>query len=94
MGEQTKYPIKQKAELVIDDTVLDTADYGLDIDTLSINKPTYGDYTSTEPIQIENRKATFPLTGALGIFGFLIAGAIIMTTSYYKYRKKRGRALS
>lgn len=95
MGEQTKYPIKQKAELVIDDTVLDTADYGLDIDTLSINKPTYGDYTSTAPIQIENRKATFPLTGALGIFGFLIAGAIIMTTSYYKYRKKkRGRALS
>ena len=47
------------------------------------------------PIDIENRKATFPLTGALGIFGFLIAGAIIMTTSYYKYRKKkRGRALS
>ena len=47
------------------------------------------------PIDIENRKAIFPHTGALGIFGFLIAGAIIMTTSYYKYRKKkREEALS
>ncbi|UEB33910.1 SpaA isopeptide-forming pilin-related protein [Finegoldia magna] len=41
------------------------------------------------PIQVENNKATFPHTGAMGIFGFLIAGAIIMTTSYYKYRRKR-----
>ena len=58
---------------------------------------TMGELTDlgTNPIQVENHKATFPLTGALGIFGFLIAGAIIMTTSYYKYRKKkRGRALS
>ena len=58
---------------------------------------TMGELTDlgTNPIQVENHKATFPHTGALGIFGFLIAGAIIMTTSYYKYRKKkRGRALS
>lgn len=51
--------------------------------------------TNYNPIQVENHKATFPHTGALGIFGFLIAGAIIMTTSYYKYRKKkREEALS
>lgn len=56
---------------------------------------TKGTVDLSKPIQVENHKATFPLTGALGIFGFLIAGAIIMTTSYYKYRKKkRGRALS
>ena len=56
---------------------------------------TKGTVDLSKPIQVENRKATFPHTGALGIFGFLIAGAIIMTTSYYKYRKKkRGRALS
>lgn len=47
------------------------------------------------PIDITNEPGIFPHTGALGIFGFLIAGAIIMTTSYYKYRKKkRGQALS
>ena len=56
---------------------------------------TNGTVDLSKPIQVENHKATFPHTGALGIFGFLIAGAIIMTTSYYKYRKKkRGRALS
>jgi len=53
------------------------------------------DTNKYNPIEVENHQATFPHTGALGIFGFLIAGAIIMTTSYYKYRKKkRGRALS
>lgn len=47
------------------------------------------------PIDISNKPGTYPLTGALGIFGFLIVGAIIMTTSYYKYRKKkREEALS
>ena len=57
-------------------------------------KQSDGTYKIT-PIEIENKKGEYPHTGALGIFGFLIAGAIIMTTSYYKYRKKkRGRALS
>ncbi|MFQ9981404.1 MAG: hypothetical protein ACLRVE_08405, partial [Finegoldia magna] len=50
---------------------------------------------STGSIEIENKKGEYPHTGALGIFGFLITGVIIMTTSYYKYRKKkRERALS
>ncbi|MDU5809051.1 MAG: SpaA isopeptide-forming pilin-related protein [Finegoldia magna] len=57
-------------------------------------KQSDGTYKIT-PIEIENKKGEYPHTGALGIFGFLIAGAIIMTTSYYKYRKKkRGQALS
>lgn len=41
------------------------------------------------PIEVENYKATFPHTGAMGIIGFLVAGAVIMTTAYYKYRRKR-----
>lgn len=74
---------------------IDKVSYKLDINNMSEGKGTYIDYVSKDPIQVENHKATFPHTGALGIFGFLIAGAIIMTTSYYKYRKKkRGRALS
>ena len=76
-------------------TSIDKVNYKLDINNMSEGKGTYIDYVSKDPIQVENHKATFPHTGALGIFGFLIAGAIIMTTSYYKYRKKkRGRALS
>lgn len=42
-----------------------------------------------KPIQVENYKATFPLTGAMGIIGFLVVGAVMMATAYYKYRRKR-----
>ena len=79
----------QLFELVFESGIDDQISDKLNVDALTSGKPSYGDYTGTAPIQIENRKATFPLTGALGIFGFLIAGAIIMTTSYYKYRRKR-----
>lgn len=41
------------------------------------------------PIPVENHKATFPLTGAMGIIGFLVVGGIMMATAYYKYRRKR-----
>lgn len=59
------------------------------------NETKITDNSKTNPIDISNKPGIFPHTGALGIFGFLIAGAIIMTTSYYKYRKKkRGQALS
>lgn len=43
----------------------------------------------TQPIPVENRKATYPLTGAMGIIGFLVVGAVMMATAYYKYRRKR-----
>lgn len=58
---------------------------------------TMGELTDlgTNPIQVENHKATFPHTGALGIIGFLVVGAVMMATAYYKYRrKKRESALS
>lgn len=41
------------------------------------------------PIEIENKKGVYPLTGALGIIGFLVVGAVMMATAYYKYRRKR-----
>ena len=51
-------------------------------------KQSDGTYKIT-PIEIENKKGVYPLTGAMGIIGFLVAGAVIMTTAYYKYRRKR-----
>lgn len=42
-----------------------------------------------QPIPIENKKGEYPLTGAMGIIGFLVVGAVMMATAYYKYRRKR-----
>jgi len=91
MGKKTEYPIDQKAELIIDNTILDTAEYGLDINTLSSTDPVYVDVNKSNitPIPVENRKAEYPLTGAMGIIGFLVVGAVMMATAYYKYRRKR-----
>ncbi|MDU7165087.1 SpaA isopeptide-forming pilin-related protein [Finegoldia magna] len=51
-------------------------------------KQSDGTYKIT-PIEIENKKGEYPLTGAMGIIGFLVAGVVIMATAYYKYRRKR-----
>lgn len=61
--------------------------YSFDMEKYSSGKGTYID-TKT-PIKVENRKATFPLTGAMGIIGFLVIGGIMMAMAYYKYRRKR-----
>ena len=79
----------QLFEIVFDSQIDDSIEDKLDMKVLSGSKPAYRDYTGTKEIQLENRKAEYPHTGAMGIFGFLIAGAIIMTTAYYKYRRKR-----
>ena len=68
---------------------IDKVSYRLDINNMSESKGTYVDYDSKDPIQVENHKATFPHTGALGIIGFLVVGAVMMATAYYKYRRKR-----
>ncbi|MCI6000947.1 MAG: LPXTG cell wall anchor domain-containing protein, partial [Finegoldia magna] len=39
--------------------------------------------------EIENHKGEYPLTGGMGIIGFLVVGVVIMATAYYKYRRKR-----
>lgn len=74
---------------------IDLVEYKLDINNMSEGKGSYLDYQSKDPIKVENHKATFPHTGALGIIGFLVVGAVMMATAYYKYRrKKRESALS
>ena len=74
---------------------IDTVNSELDINNLSSDKGKYINYESQDPIQVENRKAEYPLTGAMGIIGFLVVGAVMMATAYYKYRrKKRESALS
>lgn len=55
------------------------------IDEIAKNSTTNA-YT---PIDIDNRKATYPLTGAMGIIGFIVVGVVMMATAYYKYRRKR-----
>ena len=61
--------------------------YSFDMEKYASGKGTYID-TKT-PIKVENRKATFPLTGAMGIIGFIVVGVVMMATAYYKYRRKR-----
>ena len=90
MGEETKYPINQKTDLIIDNTILDTVDYGLDIESLSSDNPAYAEYNKTEPIQIENHKATYPGTGGMGTFIFTSCGLALMGLAYLSYRRKRG----
>lgn len=92
MGEKTKYPIDQKAELIIDNTILDTADYSFDINTLSSTDPIYVDVNKSNitPIPVENRKAEYPLTGGRGTLIFTLAGLVLMSAAAYVYSRKRG----
>ena len=69
----------------IDDQVSDT----LNIESLASDKPTYGDYTGTEPIQVENTKTKYPLTGGIGALIFAIIGAGLMTAAYIGYKRKK-----
>lgn len=68
---------------------IDLVNYKLDINNMSEGKGTYVDYESKDPIKVENYKATFPHTGAMGIIGFIVVGVVMMATAYYKYRRKR-----
>ena len=79
----------QLFELVFDSGIEDSVNDKLNVKALAENKPLYADHDSKDPIQVENRKATYPLTGAMGIIGFLVVGGIMMATAYYKYRRKR-----
>ena len=87
--------VDQKAEIILNYSIDDQVEYSLDWTVLTENKPVYDEYDLTKPVEVENRKATFPLTGAMGIIGFLVVGVVMMATAYYKYRrKKRESALS
>ena len=58
-------------------------------DNTPSDHPGYVEKKDNKPIEVVNHKSLFPNTGALGIIGFLVVGGIMMTTAYYKYRRKR-----
>ena len=85
-------PVEQKAEFIIDNTILDNADYSLDINTLSSTGPIYVDLNKSNitPIPVENRKAEYPLTGGPGMWiGFTIVGLAVMIGGAYIYHKRK-----
>ena len=86
---QGKTKVDQKAEVILNYSIADQVDYSLDWTALTENKSVYDEYDLTKPVEVENRKATYPLTGAMGIIGFLVVGVVMMATAYYKYRRKR-----
>lgn len=76
-----------KAEIYFDQNPIDEVTNKLDINAKPDGPGTY--IEPIIPIAIENHKAEYPLTGAMGIIGFLVVGAVMMATAYYKYRRKR-----
>ena len=82
-------PINIKMDVNSDQWKYSELSYSLDYKKISKEDKIYVDYKSTDPIKVENRKGEYPHTGAMGIIGFLVAGAVIMSTAYYKYRRKR-----
>ena len=83
--------VDQNADLIINNTILDTADYGLDINTLSSTDPVYVDVNKSNitPIPVENRKAEYPWTGGMGTLIFTVTGLILMSAAAYVYSRKR-----
>ena len=82
-------PINVKMDVNSDLWKYSELTYSLDYDKIVKEDKIYVDYESKDPIKVENRKGEYPHTGAMGIIGFLVVGAVIMTTAYYKYRRKR-----
>ena len=80
----------QLFELVFESGIDDQVSDKLNVDALTSGKPSYGDYTGTAPIQIENRKAEYPLTGGRGTLIFTLAGLALMSAAAYVYSRKRG----
>ena len=80
-------PANFKVEMVSDQTTYDDISYTVDLNNFSEGKGAYID--AKTPIEVENKKATYPLTGAMGIIGFIVVGVVMMATAYYKYRRKR-----
>ena len=80
----------QLFELVFDTQIDDSIEDKLDISILAGDKPLYGDYDTTKAIEIENRKAEYPLTGGRGTLIFTLAGLVLMSAAAYVYSRKRG----
>ena len=50
---------------------------------------TKGTVDLSKPIEVENRKAEYPLTGGIGALIFAIIGAGLMTAAYIGYKRKK-----
>ncbi len=89
LNDSKTEPVDLKAEVYSNASreSIDDVAYNLDINNVNGGKGAY--INPIIPIQVENRKATYPLTGAMGIIGFLVVGGIMMAIAYYKYRRKR-----
>ncbi|MBS6534799.1 SpaA isopeptide-forming pilin-related protein [Peptoniphilus harei] len=71
-------------------TSIDKVNYKLDINNMSEGKGIYLNYQATDPIQVENRKGQYPLTGGRGTLIFTLAGLVLMSAAAYVYSRKRG----
>ncbi len=71
-------------------TSIDKVNYKLDINNMSEGKGIYLDYQATDPIQVENSKGQYPLTGGRGTLIFTLAGLVLMSAAAYVYSRKRG----
>lgn len=80
----------QLFELVFDTQIDDSIEDKLDLSILAGDKPLYGDYDTTKAIELENRKAEYPLTGGRGTLIFTLAGLVLMSAAAYVYSRKRG----
>ncbi|MGR7840531.1 SpaA isopeptide-forming pilin-related protein [Finegoldia sp. P3-F-LR] len=89
LKEDVQGPVNPKSDVYINafSRMVDEVTNRLDLTNLSSFEGAYID--AKTPIQVENRKGEYPHTGAMGIIGFLVAGAVMMATAYYKYRRKR-----
>ena len=80
----------QLFELVFESQIDDSIEDKLDLSVLAGDKPLYGDYDTTKAIELENRKAEYPLTGGMGTLIFTLAGLMLMSAAAYVYKRKRG----
>ncbi len=80
----------QLFELVLESQIDDSIGDKLDLSVLAGDKPLYGDYDTTKAIELENRKAEYPLTGGRGTLIFTLAGLMLMSAAAYVYKRKRG----
>lgn len=69
---------------------IDTVNSEFGINNLSSDKGKYINYESQDPIQVENRKGQYPLTGGRGTLIFTLAGLVLMSAAAYVYSRKRG----
>lgn len=90
LDEKATSPISIKMDVNSDQWKYSELTYSLDYDKIGKEDKIYVDYQSTDPIQVENRKGQYPLTGGRGTLIFTLAGLMLMSAAAYVYKRKRG----